>query len=163
MGAIIATFEPADAGMQSISIIALIAFIAFGVGAALLLRQKSSGRARNTNMLLAMLLFFASMIALGTFIFNSLTQQRVGTVIVYENGIQLGKTELRFANIQNATIEASVQPSLLNPGVARDETEILLIADKNRKTWALSEDHYPVREVLATMRAALQEWETENN
>lgn len=163
MGEIIATFEPTDSGLQSISIIALIAFIAFGVGAGLLLRQKVSGRSRNTNMLLAMLLFFGSMIALGTFIFNSLTQQRVGTVVVYENGIQLGKTQLGFANIRNATIEQSVQPSLINPGVARDETEILLITDTSGKTRALSADYYPVRQVLATMRDALEKWENEKN
>lgn len=156
----IATFEPAASGMQSLSIIAFLVFAACGLGTFLLLRQKASRESKNMNALIAMLLFFIGMIALGTFIFNGLAYQRVGTVTIYENGIQLGNKQINFAKIENAKIEEIVETSFFNPNLVKDKTQVLFIAEKGGKTYALSSEHYPVEKIMERMRSALQEWET---
>ena len=155
----LATFEPTASGMQSISIIAFIVFAACGIGTFLLLRQKKQGSAKNMNALIAMLLFFVGIIALGTFVFNGLAYQRIGTVTVYEKGIQLGKKQIPFSDLENAKIEEIVQTSFFNPNMVREKTRILFIAEKNGKTYALSSDHYPVDKIMERMRSALQKWE----
>ncbi|MBK7870248.1 MAG: hypothetical protein IPJ74_05940 [Saprospiraceae bacterium] len=159
MDAPLATFEPSAAGIESLSIIALIVFVACALGTFLLLRQRSSGRARNMNLVIAMLLFFVGMISLGTFIFNTLAHQRVGTVIIYADGIQLGKNKIGFANIENARIEDASQSSFVNPSIVTKKAQVLLISERNGKTYALSSEHYPLAEVMAAMRQALQQWE----
>ncbi len=156
----LATFEPAASGMQSFSIIAFIVFAACGLGAYLLLRQKSSGRAKNMNALIAMLFFFIGMIALGAFVFNGLAYQRIVTVTIYESGIQLGEKQIPFQNLENAKIEEIVETSFFNPNMVREKTRILFIADKSGKTYALSSEHYPVEKIMERMRSALQKRET---
>lgn len=158
----LATFEPTASGMQSISIIAFIVSVACGIGTFLLLRQKKRGSAKNMNVLIAMLLFFVGMIALGTFVFNGLAYQRIGTVTIYESGIQLGKKQIPFSDLENAKIEEIVETSFINPNSIRENTRVLFIADKSGKTYALSSEHYPVDKIMERMRSALQTWEINN-
>ncbi len=159
----LATFEPAAGGMQSLSIAAFIVFLACSIGTVFLLRQKAGGHARGNNALMAMLLFFVGIISLGTFVFNTLAYQRVGTVIVFEDGIELGKHKIVFSDIENATIESTGQTSFINPDILKKTTQILLIYERNGKTHALSSEHYAVEEIMETMRAALIKWEQQQN
>ncbi|MDX1943174.1 MAG: hypothetical protein SFU99_21600 [Saprospiraceae bacterium] len=158
----LATFEPSSGSVESLSIIALVVFAACAIGTFLLLRQKLSGRTRNMNLIAAMLLFFIGMISLGTLVFNTLLHQKVGTVMIYRDGIQLGKRKINFAQIENARIEDASQTSFINPNIVKKKSQILLISERNGKVYALSSEHYPVTEVIATMRQALQQWETKS-
>ncbi len=155
----LATFEPIAEGMLSLSYLALTIAIACGAGTVILLRQSVRGRARQNSILIAMLLFFVSMIALGTFIFNTLAYQKVGVIKIYADSIQLGREKIPFAEIENAKIEEAGRISRINPSMMQNQTQILLIARQNGRTYAISSEHYPLKEVLETMRQALRAWE----
>ncbi|HMO38694.1 MAG TPA: hypothetical protein PKC76_07390 [Saprospiraceae bacterium] len=157
-------FEPVTAGMDSLSITAIIILVGCIAGSWVLLRQKASGRNRNTNMLVVMLLFFTGMIALGTLVFNNLAQQRVGVVQIYADRLELGRRSIPFTDIDNAVIEEAGRSSSFNPGVLRDRNLLLLISERGGKTYVLSSEHYPVQEVMGTLRSAMrgQPLEAEN-
>ncbi|MEZ4985665.1 MAG: hypothetical protein R2795_11620 [Saprospiraceae bacterium] len=111
------------------------------------LTKKASGRAYTMNSLGAMLLFFVGMMALGTAVFSGWNLYRHGKVLIYADHMQIGNQSVPYTEINelfirkdNAKISISASGST--------NVYFLVITLQNGQSIALSEEEYPVREVM---------------
>ncbi len=159
MEEILIRFDP----IENSSEIAVWAGVAVGIiGFALsvwLFLRKEEGKDRQRNIILAMLLFFLGMIALGTSFFTFWTQKKTGPVIIYVDAIETTYGKSFFRDIKNASITVAGNKSLVNPNQQRGATRLLLIEEHEGKAHVLSEENYKIEAILNKLRGAVQDWE----
>lgn len=103
-------------------------------------------------MLIAMLAFFAMIMAAGTAFFSFWSMQKTGPVYVYENSIVTPYGEAKYANISKAYIEMNNQQALLNPGNTTSSVRMLFLEERDGKMHVLSEDNYEIDKILKEIR-----------
>jgi len=157
MGELQYTFDAVNSGASTNFILSLIAAVVGLVGMLYLLRRKVSYEERNRNIVIAMLLFFLFLIGSSTAFFSYLRVRKVGPVEIYETGMVTPYGKVAFKDIRNAEIMVDKSSSLLSEAAGRS-TRILAIIENSGKTHALSEEDYPVQEVLGRMKQAIKEW-----
>jgi hypothetical protein len=113
-------------------------------------------KAYNYKMLVAMLLFFASLISLGTSVFTGLKLKKNTPVQIYADAIATPYGLARYDNIKNAAIIADKRPSLINSNQSVSITKLLLIEEKGGKAHVLSEEDYPIKAILRQLKLAQQ-------
>lgn len=151
-------YEPVN---QSLALVwvAFAVFAISGVGAIWLFRQDLHHKGNQYNGLLGMLMGFIALIALGTGIFGWLATTKTGTVRIYTDRLELGKQQIAFQNIENAVLEESRETSWVNPNITKRSVRLLFLADKAGHTYVLSEQNYPIQEIMTKLRAAMTQWE----
>lgn len=102
----------------------------------------------NYRTLLAMLCFFFGVIALGNGYFIKMTNTEVGTVKLFENGIETPQGEATYAEIQDAYIYMDKETSFINPSQVVDTKKILLIRLEDKKQLELQGAYYPIQEIF---------------
>jgi hypothetical protein len=157
MGELQYAFDAVNSGASTNFILSLIAALGGIAGMLFLLRRRVSHEQRNRNIVVAMLLFFMFLIGSSTAFFSYLRMQKVGPVEIYERGMATPYGEVAFEDIRNAEIIVDQSSNLLSEAAGRS-TRILAIIEKSGKTHALSEEDYPVQEVLGKMKQAIKEW-----
>lgn len=130
----------------------LIVAVVAGIGLYFILRQKNTGDAYRRQMLIAMLAFFAMIMAAGTAFFSFWSMQKTGPVYVYENSIVTPYGEAKYANISKAYIEMNNQQALLNPGNTTSSVRMLFLEERDGKMHVLSEDNYEIDKILKEIR-----------
>jgi hypothetical protein len=156
MGEVITTFEPLNDGATATLYISLAGAIAAFSVLVWILKKGGPRSTYNQRMMIAMLLFFAAMIAAGTAVFTYLNMQNIGTVYIYEDGIATSGDRFPYKEIKSANIIADKETSLLIPGQSTRTTELLLIEANDRKSIALSEEDYDIRAILSAIKAAVE-------
>ena len=142
---------------------ALAVFVIGMIGAIWLFRQKPTPGSSIYTGLVGMLIGFIALIALGTGIFGWLAMTKNTTVAIYTDKIELGKKEIPFGQLKDAVIETSKETSMINPNITKKSVQLLFISDNQGKTYAFSEEHYPIREMMTNLKAAFTQWETASN
>lgn len=142
-------------------IIASLIFLASSLGAWILFRKKTS-RTPYTN-LLALLLSFGALIALATTVFSGWSLARTRTVSIYSDKIQIGKINIPFTELSNAVVENINQTTVMNSNVLKNSPTVLLLSQRDGKTYALASENYPVQEIMANIKSAFADWEQRNN
>jgi hypothetical protein len=152
----ITVFQPDNSGDQVTLILSLL--IAAGAfGAMILLLRRPGGKLdRNRMLLLAMLAFFAFIIAGGTAFFSWWSARKVGPVSVFADAIETPYGKANFADIRNAFIETETERSLLNANITTASVRLLIIEEKDGRTHVLSETNYPIDAVLAALKKAVK-------
>jgi len=157
MGELLHTFESTDSASYTTFWLALIGAAAGLLGMILLLRRTTVNRAnRNTNIVLAMLLFFLFLIGGSTAFFSYLRLRAIGPVEIYAEGISTPYGAVSFQDIRNAKIIVDSEPALLSPSTGR-KTRLLTIVERDGKTHALSEADYPVEEIMGKLKKTIEE------
>ncbi|MEQ8704103.1 MAG: hypothetical protein RIC19_09305 [Phaeodactylibacter sp.] len=154
------TFEAAGAASNVTLIFALLATVVGLAGTFLLLRKPAPRGQHNQRMLIAMLLFFTFLIGASTAFFSWMRTERLEPVMIYNNAVETSYGKVAYKDLGNAKIvtDQQNQPfSNLNQGTTR----LLVILEKDGKTHALSEEDYPIEEVLRELRNAVQDWKKE--
>ncbi len=136
---------------------ALVAVMAFGA-MAFVIRKEFSYEEQSKKWLIALLLFIVGLISTGTAFFSWMSQQRMGKVEVYSDHLVLGKTNLPFDQIKRINIQKEQEKSFVNPAIVRKEYQLLFVEDLKGRVYVVSEEAYPVREVMKEMRKAIDEW-----
>ena len=163
MEEILMRFEPLK-DSSGIGIWAGVVAGVVGLGlSAWLFLKKEEGKDRQRNIIIAMLLFFLGMIALGTSFFSSWTQRKTGPVTLYTDAIETTFGKSYFSDIKNASITIAGNKSLINPNQQRGATRLLLIEEHGGKAHVLSEENYKIEAILNKLRGAVQEWEKSKN
>jgi len=144
-------FEATTTQNDQLFWIALIVCLVAAGGTFLLLRQ-SKGAYRS---LLALLSFILALVAGGTALFSKLTSERIGTVRLGEDFLETPYGKTKLADIRDAYIEMDQRPNPLNPGQKRDRVRLLIVLEEDGKTHVLSEENYPIEEILREMRNRL--------
>lgn len=155
----IATFQADNSGDQTILLIALLTALFALAGMILLLRRKNGGLDRNRTLLLAMLAFFAFIIALGTAFFSWWSARKTGPVTVFTDAIETPYGRAGFADIQNAYLKKESQSSLINPKLVTGSVRLLIIEEKDGHAHVLSEQNYPVEQVMTALKDAVKTWQ----
>lgn len=134
--------------------LALIVAVAGGIGLFLTLRKKATGEAHTRNMLVAMLLFFVTMISAGTAVFSALTMRKIGPVTITADAIETPYGRAPFGNIRKAEI-INDQPVTLFPSAAnRRNVKLLVIEENTGKAHVLSEENYDIQRIFGTLQEA---------
>ena len=149
-------FEPVKTELNS----SLMAYAIITVLLALTLgyfsKKKVDYEQRNMKQMLLMLVFFGFMIMLGTTFFTWWTSVKIIPVTITETTIETPYGVAQLDNIRNAYIHTDKQSSSLSPELVRGMTKFLVIEEHGRKTHALSEEHYNIKEVLVALRKVLK-------
>lgn len=158
MDNLIKSYEPIESEDQLyLWLGALVGVLAFGA-MAFVIKKEYSYEEQSKKWLIALLLFIVGLIASGTAFFSWLSQQRIGKVEIYTDHLVLGKTSLDFDQIKKINIKREEEKSMVNPNIVRKEYELLFIEDLEGHLFVVSEQAYPVREVLNELRSAIDEW-----
>ncbi|NBC06594.1 MAG: hypothetical protein GVY26_05310 [Bacteroidetes bacterium] len=156
MGEILHTFEAASSGAYTNFVLSIIAALV-GIGGMLyLLRREVSREQRNLNIVIAMLLFFLFLIGSSTAFFSYMRLRKVGPVDIYEAGVKTPYGKVAFQDIRNAEIIVDEEPNVLSGNTGR-RTRMLTIIERDGKTHALSEEDYPIQEILGKMKQAIKD------
>ncbi len=152
---LLASFEAASSSSNDALILSLLATVAGLAGMlAMLLRKPAPGQ-RNQNLMLAMLLFFVFLIGASTAFFSWMRQAKLGPVEIYADRVETPYGVAPYSRIRNAEIIADQQQSPFST-LSREGTRILAIMEYDGKTHALSEEDYPIGEVMARLREAVK-------
>lgn len=152
------TFTADHRATTQTALIAIIIALGALAGMAALLKKKAEGRQRNQNMLAAMLLFFVFLIGGGAAFFSWLKIRKTGPVAIYEDAVETPYGKAAFRTMKDAYIHADNEPSLIDPARAVRTTRMLVIEEKNGKTHVLSEQDYPINEILPALKSTFAEW-----
>lgn len=155
MGATIEIFNPiSDGGFNTFIISTAVALVALGI---FVWHFKKGGSRENYNMrmLISMLLFFTFAISGSTAVLSSMKYKKTSPVSIYENGLETTYGSVEFKEIKNASIIADKSPSYVNPNQSTRITRLLIIEEKSGKTHVLSEEDYPIQDILRTMKNAM--------
>ena len=106
----------------------------------------------NRRKIVAMLVFFLAIIAMSTAFFSGWNILKTGKVALYENKIVIGQSAIPFTNIKNVIIETDRGTSLINPKINTRSIDILLIEEKSGAVHAISEEQYPVGEIMKKLK-----------
>jgi len=156
MGELLYTFEAANSGAYTNFVLSVIAAV-LGIGGMLyVLRREASREQRHLNIVIAMLLFFLFLIGSSTAFFSYMRLRKVGPVDIYEAGMKTPYGKVQFADIRNAEIITDEEPNVLSGSTGR-RTRILTIIERDGKTHALSQEDYPIQEILAKMKQTLKD------
>lgn len=151
------TFETAGAASNVTLILALLATLT-GLGGTILLLRKPAPRGQhNQRMLIAMLLFFMFLIGASTAFFSWMRTNRLEPVLIYSDAVVTSYGKVAFEDLGNAKIMMDQQNSPFS-NLSQKGTRILAIIEKDGKTHALSEEDYPVEDILRALRSAVKEW-----
>lgn len=151
------TFEAAGAASNVTLILALLATVVGLGGTILLLRNPAPRGKHNQRMMIAMLLFFAFLIGASTAFFTWMRTKRLEPVMIYTDAVVTSFGKVPFEDLGNARIMMDQQNSPFS-NLDRESTRILAILEKDGKTHALSEEDYPIDEILRELRKAVKDW-----
>ena len=159
MEEVLYTFAPNNSATAQTAWAAAIIALAALAGTVALLKKKAAGRSYNQNMLAAMLLFFLMLISSGTAFFSWLKIRKTGPVSIYKDAVETPYGRASFAAIKDAYIHADKEPSLIDPNRSVRTTNMLVIEEKGGKTHVMSEQDYPIKEMLPALKDAFSEWQ----
>ncbi len=104
-------------------------------------------------MLLALLVFFALIIAATTAFFSFWSMQKIGPVQVFETQIETPYGTVAYEDISRAYIELNGKQSLVNPGANISSVRMLFIEEVDGKMHVMSERNYDIDEILNKMKS----------
>ena len=146
-------FESVTQETDQIFGIALVSFLISATACVCLLVIKTNRIIHQYRTLLALLFFIIALVAGGTAGFSKLTSNKLGAVEIGADYLVTPYGTTDFDEIRNAYIEMDQKPSLFNPGQGKDRIRLLLIIENDGKTHVLSEENYPIQEILNTLKA----------
>ncbi len=153
------TFTADHRAATQTALAAIIIALGAVAGMAALLKKKAEGSQHNQNMLAAMLFFFVFLIGGGAAFFSWLKIRKTGPVSLYENAVETPYGRTAFNTIKDAYIHADREPSLINPARSVRTTKMLVIEEKGGKAHVLSEQDYPIDEILSALKSTFAEWQ----
>ena len=153
------TFTPDNSASAQTAWFAAVIALGALAGMAAMLKKKAQGRNHNLNMLAAMLLFFVLLISSGTAFFSWWKIQKSGPVAVYADAVETPYGRAAFSTVKDAYIHVDNQPSLISPGRNVRTTKMLVIEERSGKTHVMSEEDYPIKEMLPAIKSAFKAWQ----
>jgi len=155
---LIKSYEPAHSEDQLYLWLGiLVGLVAWG-GVIFVIRKKFAYEEQNKKWLIALLLFILALLASGTALFSWLSQEKVGSVRIYADRLEIGKTEIDFERIKKINMQKEKETSFVNPNIVKEEYNLLFIEDLDGHLYVVSEQSYPVREIMNELRSAVEEW-----
>lgn len=121
-------------------------------------KKQRTSKQRNLYNLLAMLAFFASIIAGSTAFFSAWNYQRNKPIQIFEDHLTLNKKEIPYSKIANARIEENPQRSMVNKSIVKENVHLLLIDIKDAPSIVLSEKEYPIDKIFEALKASIDQW-----
>lgn len=131
--------------------IAAILFAGTALATVLLLR-KAKGTRRQTFIILALLSFIVCLIAGGTALFSKLTTYKLGPVTLTDTYLKTPYGQTDLDQIANAYIEKDQKRHLISPDRTTGGIRLLIILEQGGRTHVLSEENYPIEQILQAMR-----------
>ena len=151
----IATFSPLANSAATTFILTMTVGL-ISLAACIWILRKPVIKAYNYKMLVAMLLFFSTLISLGSSVFMGLKLKKNTPIAIYPTSIETPYGVAQYDNIKNASIIADKTPSIINSSQSARITKLLVIEEKDGKAHVLSEEDYPITEILRQLKLAIK-------
>jgi len=151
MGNTLFTYEPLKSGLDSYFYLALA--LAFGLLLLALYLQNKEVKYEQRNMrnLVVMMCLFGVMMSTGVIVFSWFNNNRIGTVKVYEKGIDTSTKQVLYKDISRIYLEEIPQSSHISPQIIIDTAMMLVVEEMNGKTHLFTDEFYPIKEMVVTM------------
>ncbi|MEZ4951215.1 MAG: hypothetical protein R2879_18190 [Saprospiraceae bacterium] len=144
-------FEPLHSGL--LTPVMLAVFTAIGLVLIWYILKKNKKERNNTyQKLWAMLAFFAVLIAGGFYAMNWFMGERVGEVVIKEEGIKTAYGDIPYEDIKDIVIYLDRKSSPFTGFQPGAETKRLLIIKNDNTSLSFSEGNYPINEMIGPMR-----------
>lgn len=125
--------------------------IAVAIGAFFLtyyfLRKPNTGREHTKAALIAMLFFFAGLLATGTAFFSGWSLLKQGKVVLQQDQMQIGQSTIPYQNINKIYYKKDKQSSIFQGIEGTSTITFLVIEEKGAVIHALSEEQFPIGEI----------------
>ncbi|MBR9920949.1 MAG: NRT1/PTR family MFS transporter [Bacteroidetes bacterium] len=145
---IIEIIEPLSSGWGMGFWLCTLLALAAGAGMWFFLSGKPQKWTLNIRMLLAMLSFFALLIAGGTAFFTGWRQIKKQPVIFYEEQFETAFGNTLYADVRNIKKERIQETAPFNPMIQKGEAvTFLVIRGKGDQVHMLSEQDYPIDKI----------------
>lgn len=149
-------FQPTHQEDQLTLYIGILLAVAGAVGLFLSLRKKATGEAHRRNMLVAMLLFFLTIISSGTAFFSWWSIRKIGPVRITDDAITTPYGKAIFRDIRKAEIIADQPVRLIPSNNNQAVVKLLVIEEQSGKTHVLSEENYDIQRIFGALREAME-------
>lgn len=149
-------FQPTHQEDQFVLYLAIVLALTGLAGLVVTLRKKGSGDAHNRNMLVAMLLFFLTIISTGTALFSWLSMRKTGPVTITDSAIETPYGKVEFKDVRNAEIIVDRPVRLLPTNSDRGTVKLLIIEERSGKAHVMSEENYDIQRIFGTLREAMK-------
>jgi len=129
----------------------ILALAGFGT-AYYLLKKPATGRAYTNNSILAMLAFFVGTMAISTAFFSGWSLRKQGKIELYQEGIQLGADQIPYGEIRKIYFKQDKSASVFQAQGTTTTITFLVIEQEGGKTHAISEDQFPIGEIMSRIK-----------
>ena len=147
----IRSFEPYLYGVNTLTIVFLTITLLFAIALYFQNKKKVPYYEKSRKRVFSMLLFFGLIIFGVTGILNLVNTWKLKTVKFYSASIETPQGKINYDDIQSAYIFMD-QPLLINQNPDQpapiNNKRMLIIEEYNRKTHVLSEENYPIENIL---------------
>lgn len=133
--------------------IGIVVAVSSFVGTYLLLRNPGQGRKHTLSVLMAMLLFFAGLMAAATSFFSGWSLRKQGVVEIFADRLVIGKHEVPFDQIKELYLKKDQSGSVLQQ--EGKQYLFLVIQDRSGKASTISDQNYPVYEIMEQLKATI--------
>jgi len=145
------SFEPYLYGVNTLTIVFLTLTLLFAIALFFQNKKKVPYYEKNRKRVFSMLLFFGLLIFGVTGILNLINTWKLKTVKFYNASIETPQGNIKYDDIQSAYIFMD-KPLLINQNGNQTSNNknkrMLIIEEYNRKTHVLSEENYPIENIL---------------
>lgn len=100
----------------------------------------------------AMLLFYGVLISAGVAIFSFWQKTKTIDLVFKQDGVETPYGYLQYNQIHQANIKTEAITTPLNANRVRSRVNLLIITEINNKTHVLSEEDYPIRDILGEIQ-----------
>jgi hypothetical protein len=118
---------------------------------------------RKNKKLLLLFSGFIGITAVGTALFSGLTQNRMDTVTLYQNGMHMPDRQLTFDEIRMIKLEEVRQNSKFpihreGRPIMVDSTSLLLVEEYGGRVHVLSRENYPIDSIFKELSVLVNDW-----
>jgi len=108
----------------------------------------------NMRKLIAMLLGFGLIMALGSGLFRAFSLWKLQPIEIYRDRVVLPSGVALFRNLDDFGLKGTKRTSIADPNLVRDSMRYLMLFEKGGKTHVLSEGDYPIDSIYAKLEKA---------
>ena len=153
------TFQPIhDSSYRAFLVFAALALLALVGTIFLILTKSKTPKQRNLKQMLAMLLFFVTLISASTAFFSYWRFLELTPIEVKTSSLLINGQEIPFDQILKIEIDQNPQHSLINQSIAPQTAPLLKVQTNNEQLLVISKKQYDIDTLFLTLRKAIDTW-----
>ena len=153
---LIKIYEASNTGFYTTLILPILLGLAL-MGLAFYLHKKEVAyENRNIKNLGFLMSLFGIVLCFGVALFSFINLQRIQPVELHAKQLKIEGDYLPFTDIKRVYLHQDFQASHISAQLIRDTTYILVVEERAGKTHLLSEENYPIKEMVVAINEQME-------